>query len=421
VPCRSRTARRHRGPPAIIIRPRLTIDRAIDLFLGDLSRRGATARTRPTYVRLLDKFCNRPAGDYDVSKITTDDSGRGLDTFARRARHAGARGVGAPLVHEVAGHRREGCAQPHRSIAAHEADHRGRPRRRHGANGGGRTDVARRARLVGADRARDYTDARRRAVALRLRDYHRLRGRLRFHDKGGKLIWKPVPAELRSLLEAAIADGAIVEADDYFVAPESYLSRRGTRDDRVIWRLRRVADRAGGDAHIHALRAAFAVFYLERHPGDVESPKEPMGDRSIATTQVCLRRPDRQRAMERVRDRSWGDLSLGQALVDRRANRRASSPIVSLVADEFVAQPHGRARYEEHVRELGSWWVVRKGRSRKRVGGIRFRVRPPQMVGTLRCEIGDRARGEVVSQSFRSFHGAGRHRPRSLRTLGWSP
>ena len=39
------------------------------------------------------------------------------------------------------------------------------------------------------------------------------------------MIWKPVPDELRSLLEAAIADGAIAEADDYLVPPEGYLSR----------------------------------------------------------------------------------------------------------------------------------------------------------------------------------------------------
>jgi hypothetical protein len=31
-----------------------------------------------------------------------------------------------------------------------------------------------------------------------------------------------------------------------------------------------------------------------------------MGHRSIATTQVYLRKLDRQRAMERVRDLSWG-------------------------------------------------------------------------------------------------------------------
>jgi integrase len=99
----------------------------------------------------------------------------------------------------------------------------------------------------------------------------------------------------------------IWKADDYLIPPEGYLTRKGSRDDRVIWRLvRRVAHRANVDAHVHALRAAFAVFYLERHPGDVEALQELMGHRSIATTQVYLRKLDRQRAMERVRDLSWG-------------------------------------------------------------------------------------------------------------------
>jgi integrase len=75
----------------------------------------------------------------------------------------------------------------------------------------------------------------------------------------------------------------------------------------VIWRIvKRVAARAGVEAHVHALRAAFAVYYLERFPGDVEALKELLGHRSIATTQVYLRKLDRASAMERVREFSWG-------------------------------------------------------------------------------------------------------------------
>ena len=101
----------------------------------------------------------------------------------------------------------------------------------------------------------------------------------------------------------------------------------------MIWRLvRRVAGRAGVEAHVHALRAAFAVFYLECHPGDVEALKELMGHRSIATTQVYLRKLDRQRAMERVRDLSWGvamtDESEEPVLPQSAEKRFASSPLV---------------------------------------------------------------------------------------------
>lgn len=98
--------------------------------------------------------------------------------------------------------------------------------------------------------------------------------------------------------------------EDYLVPPKGYLQRNGERDDRVIWRLvKRVAARAGVDAHVHALRAAFAAYYLLLHPGDVEALKELLGHRSIATTQVYLHKFDKATAMERVRGLSWADVA----------------------------------------------------------------------------------------------------------------
>jgi integrase len=74
----------------------------------------------------------------------------------------------------------------------------------------------------------------------------------------------------------------------------------------VIWRLvKRVAAHAGVSAHVHALRAAFAAYYLSLHPGDVEALKELLGHRSI----VYLRKFDKATAMERVRDLSWDDVA----------------------------------------------------------------------------------------------------------------
>lgn len=58
---------------------------------------------------------------------------------------------------------------------------------------------------------------------------------------------------------------------------------------------------AGVEAHVHARRAAFAVYYLERFPGDVEALEELLGQRSIATTQVYVRKLDRASAMGRFR------------------------------------------------------------------------------------------------------------------------
>jgi hypothetical protein len=109
------------------------------------------------------------------------------------------------------------------------------------------------------------------------------------------------------VLDASIVRGEILPAPhNYLVPPEGYLTRGGDRDDRVIWRvIRRVADRAGVDAHVHALRAAFAVFYLERNPDDLLGLKELMGHRSMNTTLTYLRRLNKQVAMERVRTLSW--------------------------------------------------------------------------------------------------------------------
>lgn len=143
-----------------------------------------------------------------------------------------------------------------------------------------------------------YLGPRRRAVAqLRLRDYDADRRRIRFREKGGKIIWKRVPDELAGLNAAAVADRAIGDPDDFLVPPEGHLQRTtGDRDDRV-----------GVDAHVHALRAAFACFYLERNPDDILGLKELLGHRSLNTTLVYLRRLNKQARMERVRSLSWAD------------------------------------------------------------------------------------------------------------------
>jgi integrase len=79
------------------------------------------------------------------------------------------------------------------------------------------------------------------------------------------------------------------------------------RDDRVIWRIvTGLGKRAGVEVHPHALRAAFAVQFLETHPGEIEALQRLMGHSKIETTQIYLRRQDRGKVMERVRDLSWG-------------------------------------------------------------------------------------------------------------------
>ncbi len=61
---------------------------------------------------------------------------------------------------------------------------------------------------------------------------------------------------------------------------------------------------------MHAIRAAFAVHYLETHPGDLEALQALTGHTPSDTTQVHLRKPNRTKAMERVRDLDPGSPGL---------------------------------------------------------------------------------------------------------------
>lgn len=103
---------------------------------------------------------------------------------------------------------------------------------------------------------------RRRAAAnLRWRDVDLERGTIRFKEKGGKVITKPIPHELGVLLRAAKEAGMTGEHPHSYVIPMARGQRRpGDRDDRIVYRIiERLGERAGVEVHPHSLRAAFAV------------------------------------------------------------------------------------------------------------------------------------------------------------------
>jgi integrase len=154
-----------------------------------------------------------------------------------------------------------------------------------------------------------YTGARRAALAqLRLRDYNQATRKLKFFEKGGKAIEKAVADELATVLDAAIAIGVYQSPDDYLIPSEGRrpADARGDRDDRFLWRIiTRLGRDVGVKVHVHALRAAFATFYLENHPGDIVGLQNLMGHSSSEVTKVYLRKLDRQQAMEPVRGLSW--------------------------------------------------------------------------------------------------------------------
>jgi len=62
---------------------------------------------------------------------------------------------------------------------------------------------------------------------------------------------------------------------------------------------------------LHSLRAAFAVQFDEQNPRGLIALKELMGHSRIETTMVYLRRKDKARAMEQVRELSWLRSSVG--------------------------------------------------------------------------------------------------------------
>lgn len=359
----------HEELDGVIVRPMLTINRAIDLYLDDLTGRGYSDRTRTTYSRILDKLADRLPADVDVAKITPDDCRRFIGLYSQRA--AGTRAHAFSVLSSFFK-----WLYFNEKIARNPLDRIQRPRRIAARDLDVitvSTDDVR--KLVVAARTWPeklaigvlfYTGSRRRAAArLRLFDYNRDTGHLRFREKGGKTIWKPVAAELRQLLEAALAAGVYTGPGDYLIPAEGPLSRKGDRDDRVVWRLvKKVAARAHVDTHVHALRAAFACAYLEQHPGDTEALQELMAHESIATTQVYLRRFDTQNAMERVRD-----LTLGVAFADTNADPEipqfagkalAVSPVMGAGGFEppypSPSEPErpGSPFLDEHLRERAS-------------------------------------------------------------------
>ena len=155
-----------------------------------------------------------------------------------------------------------------------------------------------------------YLGPRRGAVSkLRWRDVDLENGSIRFREKGGKTIAKPLPDEFAALLRTAVAWGELDTSPGAYVVPMQRKQKHTReRDDRVIWRIvKNLGKRAGVEVHPHSLRAAFAVLFLETHPGEIEALQRLMGHSKIETTQIYLRRQDRGKLMQRVRDLSWGN------------------------------------------------------------------------------------------------------------------
>jgi integrase len=219
------------------------LDRAIDLYLGDLARQGKSKHTLFTYRNRLTPLCGPKSvvEPPDTSALTANDCRTHLDTWRDSAPgtryHAWAILSGffkwlyrAELISE-------------NPMARIEAPRRQLPEE---------LDVV---SVTGADVRRlfdscetwgellcvstlAYLGPRRGATSqLRWRDIDFERGLIRFKEKGGKPIKKPIPDEFEALLRAALLSGEVETGADDYVVPMQRKQKHGRdRDDRVISR-----------------------------------------------------------------------------------------------------------------------------------------------------------------------------------------
>jgi integrase len=153
-----------------------------------------------------------------------------------------------------------------------------------------------------------YLGPRRNAAGqVRRQDVDLDAGLMRFVEKGGKVIWKPIPDALLDLYRAADAAGVWLEPRDFLIPNRGPTREPGKRSSKVIYAIvKRVAARARVSAHPHALRAAFAVQFDEQFPQLQHTLQLLLGHSRPETTQVYLRRKNKALAMEAVRGLSFG-------------------------------------------------------------------------------------------------------------------
>jgi integrase/recombinase XerC len=303
----------------------MIISQATDLYLGELARQGRTPRTIASYRRTLDKLSDTYP-HHDVDEITASLLRLFLDGYQRNRKTGRGQNRPATIAQAVTIVR---CffkwLHDEELVHHNPAERIRRPKLAPAYENDNIVSVSSedvRLLLVTAMTHPKsgwshkiavalavYSGARRHALATARRsDYDPFARTIRFREKGGKTIVKPIGDLLADLLDSAIFAGVYQSDDDYLIPSTAQQRRPGDRDDRVVWRLvREVAGWAGVKTHVHALRAAFAVHYLEKKGDDhLFSLKELMGHSRVETTIIYLRRLDRRRSMETIRDLDWG-------------------------------------------------------------------------------------------------------------------
>jgi integrase/recombinase XerD len=300
-----------REVPRLRLVSELTFNRAIDDYEGELARRGKSASTRRSYRRNLVHFA-RMTRDKPPATLTLEDYERFTDRWVDAKPSTLASAVS--LAHGFSTYLYEKGITETNVAAPLKRPRRQRPEDTEVITVSA-SDVQK--MLSACEDMQElvclasaiYLGARRAALArVRRSDVDLVNGTVRLLEKGGKVNVKPLPDEYQALLVAAERDGLWQSPSDYLIPNRRPASvKRRERSDKVVWEtVKRVAKRAGVRSHVHALRAAFAVAFDEAHPDQVIALQELLGHTRIETTLVYLRRKDRAKAMEQVRDLSWG-------------------------------------------------------------------------------------------------------------------
>ena len=303
----------------------MRLARAVDLWMGELARGGRKESTRASYSRHLNKLIDqleRTKPDPDVHEVTVNDCRTFLDNWINRSAstqctvHSAVNGLFDWLYLEG-----EIAANPMKRIK--------RPRRQRPEDVAvvtiTRSEVE---RMLDASNGWQeflclsilaYMGTRRDSASrLRWKDVDLEAGTIRFlEEKGGKYSEKPMPYDLLAILQAAWESGEVATGPNDYVIPNrrKATARRAERCNKVIWNtVVIVAERVGVVATVHAFRRAFAVAFLETHPGALESLQALMSHSRIDTTQVYLKALNRSKAMEAVRDLRWGSGFVENAL-----------------------------------------------------------------------------------------------------------
>lgn len=337
---------------------------AIDAFLGDMARQSRSPETRRQYNWILC-FLARDAETVHkryVSELTLDDYERTLNRWVDLSPSTLSQRVSCLRTYSKFLWRRDWSP----TWVCADLERPRRPRYEEldvvSISSG---DVLR--MLGAADTDQEflclttavYLGARRAALAKARRgDVDLVHGTVRFFEKGGKVIVKPLPDEYLQLLRAYDSNGFWRTTEDYLIPNRRPGAvRRKERSDKVIWEtIKTVAGRAGVRCHVHALRAAFAVAFDEAHPGELYALKDLMGHSRVETTLVYLRRKDRARAMEAVRDLSWGGLVPSRATPPALPPKavKAHTGFEPVLSEDAATSPLGRRLAELRDRAVTS-------------------------------------------------------------------